>query len=329
MQMKAWTRDKYGSPDVLQFRDVETPAPGEREVLVRVHATSLNAYDWRMLRADPILVRLMGGGLVKPRTRIPGVDIAGKVEAVGRGCSRLQPGDAVFGEVLRTSGGCAEYAVASEDALAPMPSNLSFEQASAVPMAGVTALQGLRDAGRVQPGQKVLINGASGGVGTFAVQLAKHFGAEVTAVCSTGNMEMVRSLGADHAIDYRETDFTRSGQEYDLILGVNGYHSLPAYKRALTPRGAYIMAGGANAQLFEAMFLAPLFSNKRGKRVGLVSARRSREDLLILKNLLEAGTITPEIDRCFPFSQAVDALWYLDAGHAKGKVVVTVAGESA
>jgi len=322
--MKAFVYEKYGPPDVLQFKDIERPAPKEAEVLVKVHATSLNAYDWHLLRADPFLVRLMGGGLLRPKTTIPGADIAGRIERVGKGCDQFQPGDAVFGEVASGSGGLAGYAAAPERALAPKPANLSFEQAAAVPMAGMTALQGLRDAGQIQPGQKVLINGASGGVGTFAVQLAKYFGAEVTAVCSTGNVEMVRSLGADHVIDYKEEDFTRSGKQYDLILAVNGYHPLSAYKRALTPKGIYVMAGGTNAQIFQAMLWGPMMSNKGGKKMGGVSAKTSQKDLLILKELLEAGKIVPVIDRCFPFREAVDALRYIDAGHAKGKVVVTV-----
>ncbi len=322
--MKAIVYEKYGPPDVLQLKDIEKPAPKEAEVLVKVHATSLNAYDWHLLRADPFLVRLMGGGLLKPKTTIPGADIAGRVEAIGRGVNQFQPGDAVFGGVASGNGGFAEYAAAPERALALKPANLSFEQAAAVPMAGMTALQGLRDAGQIQPGQKVLINGASGGVGTFAVQLAKYFGAEVTTVCSTGNVEMARSLGADHVIDYKEEDFTRSGKQYDLILAVNGYHPLSAYKRALAPKGIYVMAGGTNAQIFQAMLLGPLMSNKGGKQMGGVSAKRSQKDLLILKELLEAGKIVPVIDRCFPFREAVDALRYIDAGHAKGKVVVTV-----
>ncbi len=322
--MKAILYEKYGPPDVLQLKEIEKPVPLDDEVLIKVHATSLNAYDWHLMRADPFLVRLMGGGLLKPKTTIPGADIAGRVEAVGRGVNQFQPDDAVFGAVAKGSGGFAEYAAAPERGLVLKPANLSFEQAAAVPMAGITALQGLRDVGQIQPGQKVLINGASGGVGTFAVQLAKYFGAEVTAVCSTGNVEMVRSLGADHVIDYKKEDFTRSGKQYNLILAVNGYHPLSAYKRALAPKGIYVMAGGTNAQIFQAMLLAPLMSNKGGKKMGGVSAKRSQKDLLILKELLEAGKLVPVIDRCFPFREAIDAMRYIDAGHAKGKVVVTV-----
>ena len=322
--IKAIIYEKYGPPDVLQFKEIEKPAPKETEVLVKVHATSLNAYDWHLMRADPFLVRLMGGGLLKPKPTIPGADIAGRVEAVGRGVHQFQPDDAVLGGGANGSGGLAEYVTTPERGLVLKPANLSFEQAAAVPMAGVTALQGLRDAGQIQPGQKVLINGASGGVGTFAVQLAKYFGAEVTAVCSSGNVEIVRSLGSDHVIDYEREDFTRSGKQYDLILAVNGYHPLSAYKRALTPHGIYVMVGGTNAQIFQAALLGPLMSNKGGKKMGGVFAKRSQKDLLILKELLGAGKIMPVIDRCFPFREAMDALRYVDAGHAKGKVVVTV-----
>ncbi len=321
--MKAIIYEKYGSPDVLQLKEIEKPALRGSEVLVKIHATSLNAYDWHLLKADPFLVRLMGGGLFKPKPTIPGADIAGEVKEVGKDVTQFQPGQAVFGEAASGSGGFAEYAAAPESSLALKPANLSFEQAAAVPMAGMTALQGLRDAGQIQAGQKVLINGASGGVGTFAVQLAKYFGAEVTAVCSTGNVEMVRSLGADHVIDYKKEDFTQSGQQYDLILAVNGYHPLADYKCALAPKGIYVMAGGSNSQIFQAMLLGPLMSNKGGKKMGGVSAKTSQNDLLILKELLETGKIVPVIDRCFPFREAVDALRYIDAGHAKGKVVVT------
>jgi NADPH:quinone reductase-like Zn-dependent oxidoreductase len=322
--MQAFVYTEYGPPDVLKLKDVEIPSIKEDEVLVKVRAVSLNAYDWHLLRADPFLVRLMGGGLLKPKTTIPGADIAGLIEAVGGQVRQFQPGEAVFGEVASGSGGFAEYAVSHERALVLKPANLSFEQAAAVPMAGITALQGLRDKGRIQPGQKVLIQGASGGVGTFAVQLAKYFGTEVTAVCSTGNVELVRSLGAGYVIDYNKDDFTRNNQQYDLILAVNGYHPLAAYKRALTPKGIYVMAGGTNAQIFQAMLLGPLMSRKGGKNMGGVSAKTSQEDLLILKELLEAGKIVPVIDRSYPFSEAVEAVRYIDSGHVKGKVVITV-----
>ncbi|MCX6142083.1 MAG: NAD(P)-dependent alcohol dehydrogenase, partial [Ignavibacteriales bacterium] len=243
--MKAIVYTKYGSPDVLQLKDVEKPTPKDDEVLIKIDAASVNAYDWHFLTADIFLIRLMGGGLLKPKSTRLGADIAGRVEAVGKNVKEFQPDDEVFGMVR---GGFAEYTCALENALALKPSNLSFEEAAAVPMAAVTALQGLRDEGQIQAGQKVLINGASGGVGTFALQIAKSFGAEVTAVCSTKNVDQARSLGADHVLDYTKEDFTQSGQHYDLILAANGYHSLSAYKRALTPKGIYVMAGGSMAQ---------------------------------------------------------------------------------
>ena len=251
--MKAIVHTKYGSADVVQLKDVEKPVPKENEVLVKVLAASANAYDWHFLNADIFLIRISGGGFFKPKNQRLGADIAGQVEAVGENVTQFKPGDAVFGEVAgNENGGFAEYACAPEKKLALKPDKLSFEQAAAIPMAGSTALQALRDAGQIQPGQKVLIHGASGGVGTFAVQIAKSFGAEVTAVCSTAKVEMVRSLGADQIIDYTKDDFTKNGQKYDLILAVNGFHPIAAYKRALTPKGIYVMAGGSVAQIFQA-----------------------------------------------------------------------------
>jgi NADPH:quinone reductase-like Zn-dependent oxidoreductase len=316
---------KYGSPDVLQFKDVEKPAPKDDEVLVKIHAASLNMYDWHLLTADIFLVRLMGGGLLKPKNTRPGADIAGRVEAVGRNVKQFQQGDEVFGDLAgHGNGGFAEYVSASESTFALKPANLSFEEAAAVPMAAVTALQGLRDQGKIQPGQKVLIQGASGGVGTFAVQIAKSFGAEVTAVCSTRNLDQARSLGADHVIDYTKEDFTKSGQQYDLILGVNGYHPLSTYKSALTPKGIYVMAGGSTAQIFQAMLLGSWMSRTGGKKMGGVSARPNKEDLVFLKSLLEAGKVVPVIERRYPLSETAEALRYLGEGHARGKIVITV-----
>jgi NADPH:quinone reductase-like Zn-dependent oxidoreductase len=319
--MKAIVYTKYGSPDVLQLKDVEKPTPKDDEVLIKIHAASVNAYDWHFLTADIFLIRLMGGGLLKPKNTRLGADIAGRVEAVGKNVKQFQPDDEVFGMVR---GGFAEYACALENALALKPSNLSFEEAAAVPMAAVTALQGLRDEGQIQAGQKVLINGASGGVGTFAVQIAKSFGAEVTAVCSTRNVDQARSLGADHVIDYTKEDFTQSGQQYDLILAANGYHPLSAYKRALTPKGIYVMAGGSMAQIFQAMLMGSLMSETGGRKMGGVSAKRSQKDLDFLKELLEASKVVPVIDRRYPLSEAAEALRYLGEGHARGKVVITV-----
>jgi NADPH:quinone reductase-like Zn-dependent oxidoreductase len=251
--------------------------------------------------------------------------MAGRVEAVGSAVKQFKPGDEVFGEIGAWGNGAfAEYVCVPERAFALKPANLSFEQAAAVPMAAITALQGLRDAGQIQAGKKVLINGASGGVGTFAVQIAKYFGAEVTAVCSTDKMEMVRSLGADHVIDYTREDFTKNDQRYDLILAVNGYHPISAYKRALNPLGIYVMAGGSMAQIFQAMLLGSRMSEKGGRKMGAVSAKINQKDLAVLKELLEAGKIAPVIDRCYPLSEAAEALRYLGEGHARGKIVITM-----
>ncbi len=319
--MKAIVYTKYGSPDVLQLKDVEKPTPKDDEVLIKVYAASVNKYDWHFLTADIFLIRVMGGGLLKPKYTRLGADIAGRVEAVGRNVKQFQPDDEVFGMI---QGGFAEYACAPENALVLKPSNLSFEEAAAVPMAAVTALQGLRDTGQIQPRQKVLINGASGGVGTFAVQIAKLFGAEVTAVCSTRNLDMARSLGADHIIDYTKENFTQNGQQYDLILAANGYHSLSAYKRALTPKGIYVMAGGSTAQIFQAMLIGSWMSETGGKKMGALMAKRNQKDLACLKELLQAGKVVPVIDRRYPLSEAAEALRYLGEGHARGKVVITV-----
>ena len=323
--MKAIVYTKYGSPDVLHLEEVEKPTPKDDEVLIKILAASVNAYDWHFLTADIFLIRLMGGGLLKPKNTRLGADMAGRVEAVGRNVKQFQPGDEVFGEIGAFGNGAfAEYVSVPERAFTLKPANLSFEEAAAVPMAAITALQGLRDAGQIQPGQKVLINGASGGVGTFAVQIAKSFGAEVTAVCSTRNLDQARSLGADHVIDYSKEDFTQSGQKYDLILAANGYHPLSAYKRALTPRGIYIMAGGSVAQIFQAMLMGRWMSEKGGKKIGGITANINQKDMALLKELLEAGKVVPVIDKRYPLSDAAEALRYLGAGHARGKVVITM-----
>jgi len=320
--MKAIVCPKYGSPDVLQLKEVEKPAPQDDEVLVKIQAASVNALDWHSLTADIFLVRLMGMGLLKPQNPILGADIAGRVEAVGKNVSQFRPGDDVFGDIGH--GGFAEYVVAPERFLALKPTDLSFEAAAAVPVAALTALQGLRDSGKIQAGQRVLINGASGGVGTFAVQIAKAFGAEVTAVCSTRNVEQARKLGADHVIDYTRENFTQSGQQYDLIFAANGYHPLSAYKRALTAKGIYVMAGGKPAQIFQSMLLGGWMSEKDGRKLGGVSAHIALKDLLMLKEMLEAGKIVPAIDKRYPLSETADALRYLGEGHARGKIVITV-----
>jgi NADPH:quinone reductase-like Zn-dependent oxidoreductase len=319
--MKAILSEQYGRPDVLKLREVEKPAPKKGEVLVKVHAASVNAYDWHLLTADIFLVRMMGGGLLKPKFSIPGADVAGIVESVGPDVEQFRPGDEVYGEI--SHGSFAEYVAGSVKGLAPKPANLTFEEAAAVPMAAVTALQGLRDEGHIQAGQKVLVQGASGGVGTFAVQIAKSFGAEVTAVCSTRNLDQARILGADQVIDYTKEDFTQNGQQYNLILAANGFHPLSAYKRALAPGGIYVMAGGKPAQIFQAMLLGALMSSG-GKKMGGVSATMKNQDLMSIKELLEAGKIMPVIDRCYPLSEAAEALRYLGEGHARGKVVISV-----
>jgi NADPH:quinone reductase-like Zn-dependent oxidoreductase len=324
-KMKAIVCTKYGPPDGLQIQEVAKPTPKADEVLVKVHAASVNAYDWHLLTADIFLVRLMGGGLRRPKKAIPGVDIAGRIEAAGSNVKQFRPGDEVFGDISACgNGGFAEYVAVPEHALALKPAALSFEEAAAVPMAAITALQGLRDQGKIQAGQKVLINGASGGVGTFAVQIAKAFGAEVTAVCSTRNLDLARTLGADRVIDYTQEDFTRNGQTYDLILAANGYHPLSAYKRALTPQGIYVMAGGKPGQIFQAMLLGSWLSDNGGKRLGGFTAHANQKDLVMLKELLEAGKVVPVIDKRYSLSEAAEALRYLGAGHARGKVVITV-----
>ncbi|HSW35496.1 MAG TPA: NAD(P)-dependent alcohol dehydrogenase [Candidatus Limnocylindrales bacterium] len=323
--MKAIIAAKYGPPDVLQFKEVEKPVPRDDEVLIKIHAASINAYDWHLLTADFVLVRLMGGGLLKPKNPRPGEDVAGRVEAVGKNVLQFKPGDEVFGDLCECGcGGFAEYVCARENALVLKPANLTFEEAAAVPMAAVTALHGLRDIGRIQPGQRVLVNGASGGVGTFAVQIAKSFGAEVTAVCSTRNLEQAGNLGADHVIDYTREDFTRSGRRYDLIFAANGYHPLSAYKRALSPKGTYVMAGGSLGQIMQAMLLGPLMSRTGGKKMAGLTSRPNQKDLLFVKGLIETGKVKPVIDKCYPLSEIPEALRYLGKGHARGKVVISI-----
>jgi NADPH:quinone reductase-like Zn-dependent oxidoreductase len=272
-----------------------------------------------MLEGKPFLARLMGGGLLKPRNKMPGSDIAGQVEAVGSNVKEFHVDDEVFGFCV---GGFAEYACAREDLLVLKPATLTFEEAAATPLAALTALQGLRDKGKIQQGQKVLINGASGGVGTFAVQIAKSFGAEVTAVCSTGKMDIARSIGADHVIDYTKEDFTRSGQRYDLILATAGHHSIFDYKRALSPKGIYVFVGGSG--IIQAMTLGPLISKMGNKKMGFFIMKPNKKDLVFVKGLLEAGKVKPVIDRRYPLSEVPDALRYLEEGHAKGKIVITV-----
>jgi NADPH:quinone reductase-like Zn-dependent oxidoreductase len=322
MIMKAILFTKYGSPDVLQVTEVEKPTPKDHQVLVRVHAASANPLDWHHMRGTPFLVRL-GDGFLKPKDPKLGADVAGVVEAIGSNVTEFKPGDEVFGVC---SGSFAEYAVAAESKLALKPANLSFEAAAAVPVAAFTALQGLRDKGQIRAGEKVLINGASGGVGTFAVQIAKSFGAEVTGVCSTPKLDMVRSIGADHVVDYTREDFTRNGHHYDLVYDAVGNRSVFDYMRALSPQGKCVIAGFTGLpRLFEHMILGRRMSKPEGKQiVGQGMAATPKTDLLIIKELLEAGTVVPVIDKCYPLDKTAEAVRYLERGHARGKVVITM-----
>jgi NADPH:quinone reductase-like Zn-dependent oxidoreductase len=322
--MKAIVYHNYGSPDVLKLEEVEKPTPKDDEVLIKVIAVSVNAADLHLLKADPFLIRL-SSGLLNPKNEILGSDIAGQVEAVGCNVQQFKIGDEVFGDISGCGwGGFAEYACAREDALVLKPANISFEEAAAVPMAAVTALQGLRNNRQIQPGQKVLINGASGGVGSFAVQIAKSFGAEVTAVCSTRNVDTVRSIGADHVIDYTREDFTKNGKQYDLILAANGDRSISDYRRALAPTGTYVMSGGSMSQLTQAMLFGPWYSKTGGQKMGNILAKPNNKDLTFIKELVEAGKVVPVIDRCYPLSETADAIRYVGEGHARGKVVISV-----
>lgn len=321
--MKAVVFERYGSPDVLELRDVDKPVPGDDEVLIKVVATALNAMDWRFLRADPIIIRAMNGWLTPSKT-VPGTDVAGIVDAVGKNVTRFRPGDAVFGELGTRLGGMAEYAVASERALVAKPEGLSFVDAAAVPMAGLTALQGLRDVAAVQPGMKVLVLGASGGVGTQAIQIARLLGAEVTAVCSTSKMDQARELGADHVIDYTKEDFSRNGQRYDVIFAANGNRTLGDFERVLTPNGIFVMAGGSTGQMMQTVVLGRFKSKANGKRYQSFTARTDVDDLVTLGEMLTTGQLSASVDRCYPLEQGQDAMRYLDAGHARGKIVVIV-----
>ena len=319
--MKAIVCTQYGPPlDVLQLKEVDKPTPTDNQVLVKVYAASVNKKDLAPMRGA-FMARLLGTGLLKPKRQILGDDIAGRVEAIGKDVKQFQPGDEVFGDA---SEAFAEYANAREDLLALKPTIVTFEEAAAVPVAAITALQGLR-AGQIQPGQKVLINGASGGVGTFAVQIAKSFRTEVTAVCSPQNVDNARSMGADHVIDYTQEDFTKSGQMFDLILAVNGYNPILGYRNALSPKGICVVLGGELPQIFQALVLGPLISRGGGKKIGFMGiAKLNHKDLILLKELLETGKIKSVIDRRYPLSEAAEAIRYLEEGHARGKVVIAV-----
>ncbi len=323
--VKAIVTTRYGPPEVLQLREIATPEPAENEVLIKLYASSVNPLDSFAIRG-PLFFLPAIGRLLKPKHEVAGADIAGRVESAGKDVKQFQPGDEVFGGSFgrRGLGGFAEYVCASEDSLARKPANISFEEAAAVPVAAITALQGLRDQGQIERGQRVLIDGASGGVGTFAVQIAKSFGAEVTAVCSPGKVDQARSIGADHVIDYTREDFTQSGQRYDLILGANAHHSIFAYRRALRRNGIFVMVGGGLARILQAASLGPLLSRPGSKKIRFFIAKINTKDLVFLKDLLEAGGIAPVIDRRYPLSEAAEALRYREAGHANGKVVIAI-----
>lgn len=321
--MKAIVITKYGQPsDVLELKEVAKPTPTDNQVLVRVRASSLNVADLAPIRGA-LLARLFGTGWLKPKRDILGTDCAGQVEAVGKNVAQFRPGDEVFGAAL---GSFAEYACAAENCLTLKPVNVAFEAAAAVPIAGVSALQGLRK-GQIRPGQKVLIHGASGAVGTFAVQLAKSLGTEVTAVCSTRNLENARLLGADHVIDYTQEDFTQNGKMYDLILAVNGDRSPLEYRKALNPKGICVVLGGSIPQIFQALLLGRFVSKVGGRTIGFMGiARMNQKDLDFLKELLVAGKVKPLIERSYPLSQTVEAVEYLATGHAQAKVVISLEG---
>ncbi|PJZ26111.1 alcohol dehydrogenase [Leptospira hartskeerlii] len=323
--MKAIVYEKYGSSDVLQYKEVQKPAPKDNEILVKVRVASVNAADWRMMKADPFLVRFYAGLFKPKKISILGADVAGTVEAIGRNITQFRPGDEVLGDVFASGfGAFAEYKCGKEDEFVLKPSNISFEDAAALPLAGMTALHSLRDFGKIEAGQKVLINGASGGVGTFAIQLAKYFGAEVTAVCSTSKIAQAISLGADHVIDYMKEDFIQSEKKYDLIVGVNGYRSLSEYKSALNPKGKYVMAGGGTAQLFQALLLGPFISLIGDKKIIAASSQPNQKDLLFLSDLLKSGKIKSVIDRRYKLEEVPQAIQYVEEGHASGKVIITV-----
>lgn len=325
--MQAVVYTEYGLPDVLHVKQIETPVPSDDDVLVEVHAASINAYDWHFLTADVFLIRLIGGGLLKPKKTTLGADIAGTVVAIGKNVTRFRVGDAVFGTAKGASGGFAEFACARERSLASKPPNVSFEDAAAAPMAGVTALQALRDTARIAPGSSVMVHGASGGVGSFAIQIARSFGAHVTAVCSTANVEKALSIGADEVIDYTREDFATGTKHYDVILVANGNRSLSDYERALAQNGICVLAGGGSGSMgdiFGGMLRAWWMSKSGGRQFKSFMAKITQGDLAAMKDMLESGNVKPVIDRRFALQDAADALRYFGQGHARGKVIITM-----
>jgi NADPH:quinone reductase-like Zn-dependent oxidoreductase len=320
--MKAIVYEKYGSPDVLHLTEVEKPIPTDDQILIKVHAVSVNGSDCEGLIGKPLYVR--AGGLLKPGKKILGSDIAGQVEFVGKNNTEFQPGDEVFGELPLYHGGFAEYVCTPGQTMTLKPVSLTFEQAAAIPQAGVIALRGIRENGRVQPGQKVLINGAGGSAGSFAIQLAKLYGAEVTGVDNAGKLDFMRSLGADRVVDYTSEDFTKSGKQYDLILDLIAHRSVFAYQRALRPNGTYFFVGGSVAVLFQILLLGPWIKRSTAKRISILAVPQNRKDLISIKELCEAGKIVPIIDRRYSLSEVPEALRYVGEGRAKGKVVIVV-----
>jgi NADPH:quinone reductase-like Zn-dependent oxidoreductase len=323
--MKAIVQTEYGSSDVLSLQEVDKPVVTANGVLVRIRATSVNAGDWHLMRGDPFLTRLIFGGILKPKIKILGMDIAGQVEAIGKDVTQFQVGDEVFGDLSESGfGAFAEYVCATEAALVLKPTNISFEQAATVPCAALTAIQGLRDCGKIRSGQKVLINGASGGVGSFAVQIAKAFGAEVTAVCSTNKMEMMKTLGADQIIDYTQTDITKNGQHYDLILDAAAYRSVFDYRPILKAEGTYVLIGGSITRLFQVLLFGSVISRIMHRKLKCLMAKPNRSDLVILKDLIEAGKIVPLIDRTYNLSDVPAAICQLEQRQVRGKVAISV-----
>jgi NADPH:quinone reductase-like Zn-dependent oxidoreductase len=321
--MKAMVYNKYGTAKVLKLKEIDIPDLKQNEVLVKIHAVSVNSWDWDLLRGKPFLARL--GGLLKPKYQILGADIAGRVEAIGGEISHISVGDEVFGYISWCGwGGFAEYVNVNAEALTLKPANMTFEEAAAIPQAGVLALQGLRDVGQIQLAQKVLINGAGGGVGTFALQISKQYGAEVTCVDSKKKLNTLKSIGADHVIDYNEEDFTQKGQMYDLILDVVGTRSIFDYKRILNPKGTYVMVGGSMSRILQLLFFGRMMNKNESKKMAILVHKPNRNDQNYLKDLFVAGKLVPIIDRRYSLSQLPDAIRYLGEGHAKGKVVVCV-----
>ncbi len=326
--MKAFRYERYGEPEVLEMKTIDKPSAKSGEVVLRVHAASVNAYDWRLVTAKPFLVRIMGGGLFRPKNKAVGADVAGVVESVGPGVTEFEVGDRVFGSVAPTGNGAfAEYVRADVRFLAAIPDGVTFEDAAAVPMAALTALQGLRGSGRELKGKHVAVAGASGGVGTYAVQLAKVLGAEVTAVCSTAKVDLSRSIGADHVVDYTRDDFLADSEKYDLILGVNGFRDIRDYVNALRKDGTYVMAGGNTRQILQSLIRGSRINKRSSRTVTRVDERPNATDLAYVADLLDKRSIRSVIDKTFAFERTPDAVAYVREGHAAGKVLVRVTND--